>query len=201
MEGDGSVGLYAYTGNSSSYALVTGDPPTFGGNVLIQGNYQATGTKSARVATNQGDRLMYSSESTKNIFTDQGTAMLVNGRAVITIDPLYAQTVNLSQPYQVFVTPGSADTAGLAVINKTNVSFEVVELNKGTGNFSFDWRIDALRKGYEKDRLEPAGQLPPPPPPPPDLSQLTAGENPEVYPQPATAPGQTAPQAPGAPNK
>ena len=164
-----ATGVTAYSNNPAGWAIVTGGGGGAYGNVYIGGNYQATGTKSARVETNQGDRLLYATESTKNIFSDQGSAQLVNGRAVITLDPLYAQTVNLNESYQVFVTPNSANTLGLAVVNKTATSFEVRELNNGTGAFSFDWRIDALRKGYEKDRLEPAAPAPGAPPPPPAL--------------------------------
>lgn len=152
--------FYTRAAGANKYALVTGGIAGTYGNVYITGNYQATGTKSARVETSQGPRLMYAGESTKNIFTDQGSATLVNGRAVITIDSLYAQTVNLKEAYQVFVTPNSASTLGLAVINKTSTSFEVRELGNGTGNFSFDWRIDGLRKGYESDRMEDAGPAP-----------------------------------------
>jgi hypothetical protein len=68
--------------------------------------------------------------------------------------------VSLAEGYRVFVTPWSADTTGLAVINRTATSFEVRELNKGTGSFKFDWRIEAARKGYEKDRMAPAPAVP-----------------------------------------
>ena len=128
----------------------------FDGNIYISGSFVATGTKSAAVYTDQGPRLMYAEESTQNYFSDQGTAQLKNGAAVIQIDALFAQTVNLSGVYQVFVTPRSATSAGLAVINQGPTSFEVRELNKGVGNYSFDWRITALRKGYENTRMDQA---------------------------------------------
>lgn len=169
----GAVGLRVKNATTGAgyYALVTE------GDVLISGNYSATGTKSARVATSQGARLMYAAESTQNIFTDQGSAQLVNGRAVINIDSLYAQTVSLNNPYQVFLTPNSADTPGLAVVSKTATSFEVRELKGGTGTYRFDWRIDALRKGYEKDRMAPA----------PTLPVQTAVQEPDLMAAPASA--------------
>lgn len=153
-------GARFYTRNASSYAIVTGGLTGAYGNVYINGNYQATGTKSARVETAQGARLMYAEEATTNLFSDQGFGQLVNGQAVVTIDPLYAQTVNLKEPYHVFLTPYSADTAGLAVVNRTATGFEVRELGNGKGSFQFSWKVEALRKGYEKDRLEDAGPAP-----------------------------------------
>jgi hypothetical protein len=77
----------------------------------------------------------------------------------VKIDPLFAQTVDLSEPYMVFLTPLSFDTSGLGAGNLTASSFEVRELNRGKGNFTFSWRITALRKGYADDRMAaaPAG--------------------------------------------
>lgn len=125
----------------------------FDGNVRINGNYVATGTKSAVVPTSKGDRLMYAEEATQNYFSDQGSATLKRGRAVVKIDSLFAQTVDLGEPYMVIVTPQSFDTAGLGVGNLTARSFEVRELNGGKGTFTFSWRITALRKGYASARM------------------------------------------------
>jgi hypothetical protein len=54
----------------------------------INGSYVATGTKSAVVPTTEGDRLMCAEEATQNYFSDQGSATLKRGRAVVKIDPL-----------------------------------------------------------------------------------------------------------------
>ena len=148
----GKVAFRAVNPNKTStyYAGV------FDGNVRINGNYAATGTKSAIVTTSQGDRLMYAEEATQNYFSDQGTATLKAGRAIVKIDALFAQTVDLSTPYMVIVTPQSFDTTGLGVGNLTARSFEVRELNGGKGTFTFSWRITALRKGYVDARMAAA---------------------------------------------
>jgi hypothetical protein len=145
----GKVAFHAVAAKKASgyYAGV------FDGNVRINGNYVATGTKSAVVSTSKGDRLMYAEEATQNYFSDQGSATLKRGRAVVKIDSLFAQTVDLSVPYMVIVTPQSFDTTGLGVGNLTAKSFEVRELNGGKGTFTFSWRITALRKGYTKARM------------------------------------------------
>jgi hypothetical protein len=116
----------------------------------------ASGTKNAVVATSSGARLLYSEESTEVWFTDYGFGRLQGGRAKVTIDPTFAETVDLAQPYHVFVQLNDFDSAGVGVANKTPVSFEVGELRGGTSNAEFSYRIVAKRRAYEKSRLERA---------------------------------------------
>ena len=61
------------------------------------------GTKNAVVRTDDGMRLLYTEESTEVWFTDYGFGTLQDGVAVVAIDSLFAQTVNLGEPYHVFV--------------------------------------------------------------------------------------------------
>ena len=53
----------------------------------------------------------------------------------------------------VMLTPLSADSKGLAVINKHKAGFEVKELLGGTGNYEFDWEVKCVRKGAEDYRV------------------------------------------------
>ncbi len=183
MGSNTTEGARFYTRNSSYYALITGSLPNTYGHVYVTGNLHVTGTCCSSVKQSDGsERQMYAVEFTQNVYSDQGTAQLVNGRAVINIDPVYAAGVNLSAGYQVFVTPKSFDTLGLAVGNETATSFEVRELGKGTGNFSFDWRIDALRTGHETERMAPAMPAP-----------TTGGSVYDVPDAPVIAPAVTAP--------
>ncbi len=98
---------------------------------------------------------LYTVQSTENWFEDFGTASLKDGEAVVEIEPLFAQTVNLSEDYHVFLTP-LGDCNGLYVAEKTATSFTVHELGSGTSDIDFDYRIVAKRLGYETERLEPA---------------------------------------------
>ena len=160
------TGIYVTTGGITALRAVNPNKANdhyaavFDGNVRINGSYTATGTKSALVHTTGGDRLMYAEEATQNFFSDQGMATLSNGRAIVTLDSLFAETVNLSKPYMVIVTPLSFETTGLGVGNQTSRGFEVRELNHGKGNFRFSWRVTALRKGYETDRMNTAPTVP-----------------------------------------
>jgi hypothetical protein len=114
------------------------------------------GTKSAVVPTASGARALYSEESSEVWFTDYGFGQLRAGQARISIDRLFAETVNLGEPYHVFVQPNDTDCQGVAVVNKTTTFFEVVELSGGRSSASFSYRIVGKRRGYEDYRLEPA---------------------------------------------
>ena len=71
------------------------------------------------------------------------------------IEPIFAQTVNLTEDYYVFVTP--LGDCPLYVTDKTAGSFAVQAMGGSTCSVAFDYRIVARRLGYENVRLEPAG--------------------------------------------
>ncbi len=110
----------------------------------------ASGTKSAVVPTEDGARLMYSEESTKVWFTDYGFGQLQNGAAIINMDSVFAQTVNLEEDYHVFVQPYG--DANLYVYNRSSSGFEV-HSSAGESDVKFSYRVVALRLGHEDKRL------------------------------------------------
>ncbi len=79
---------------------------------------------------------------------DRGTANLVNGQVFVSYSSHFEKVIN-PNTVTVQLTPMSADTYGLAVIEKTEKGFWVQELQGGTGNFSFDWKVEGVRAGYE----------------------------------------------------
>ena len=118
------------------------------------GDLLCTGTKSAAVPVD-GNRMvrLYAMEAAENWFEDAGGGELVNGKATIQLDRVFAQTVNGEVDYHVFLTP-NGECEGLYVANKGAQGFVVRELHGGHSNISFDYRIMARRKGYESVRLE-----------------------------------------------
>jgi hypothetical protein len=136
--------------NEQGVFAVIGTPGTC--TINDGGNLACTGTKSASVQVQEEPRLLYAIESPEVWFEDFGLGTLQDGVAVVSIDPLFAETVNLDA-YHVFVTP-LGDCQGLYVTDKTATGFEVRELGGGTANISFDYRIVAHRLGYEALRLE-----------------------------------------------
>jgi hypothetical protein len=83
-------------------------------------------------------------ESPELWFEDFGAAKLEAGRTIVKLDADFAKVVELKE-YHVFVTPAD-DCRGVYVCNKTATSFEVRELQGGTSNVAFSYRIVAQRK-------------------------------------------------------
>ncbi len=122
--------------------------------VDTSGNLFCTGSKSAVVPVDNNTRkvALYAVESPENWFEDFGSGQLSNGVATIELEPTFAQTVNLSVDYHVFLTP-NGNSGGLYISSKTPTSFEVRESGSGRSTIAFDYRIVARRKGYETVRL------------------------------------------------
>jgi hypothetical protein len=111
------------------------------------------GSKNAVVGTATGARALYTEESTEVWFTDYGFGKLQNGRARILLDPTFAQTVDVDEPYHVFVEPyGDAE---LYVKERTALGFAVA-VHDGDPNAEFSYRVVAKRRGFETQRLERA---------------------------------------------
>ena len=143
----GTGSRYGVYGKAAS----TGYAGYFSGNVRVTGDFTTVGTKSAAVKMDDGDyRLVYCQESPENWFEDFGEGRLVNGRAVVAIDPLFSQTANTNVTYHVFLTPQDEPVI-LASANRTPTSFEV--RGPAGSNVGFSYRIVAKRQGYENVRL------------------------------------------------
>lgn len=124
------------------------------------GDTVATGSKSAAVQTQDfGPRKLYAMESPQNWFEDFGSTELVNGSATVAIEPVFAQTVNLNMDYYVFLTP--LGDCPLYVAEKTSLDFTVRAMGGQDCSIAFDYRIVALRLGYEDLRLEAATDMQP----------------------------------------
>ncbi len=125
------------------------------GDTYIYGDLRVNGAKNNVVSTaNHGRRLLYAMESPEYWFEDFGSARLAAGKATVTIDALFAETVNLSEDYHVFLTP--LGDCALYVAEKTSTSFTVRAIGGRQCNIAFDYRLVAKRLGYEQVRLEEA---------------------------------------------
>jgi hypothetical protein len=144
-----NYGVYGQAGSSSGYGVYSN------GNMYADGNFTATGTKSAIVDTKDfGWRTLYAMESPQNWFEDFGQATLVDGEATVSLEPIFLQTVSLDGGYHVFLTP--LGECALYVADKSRSSFIVRALEGNGCEISFDYRIIAQRLEYEDLRLEPA---------------------------------------------
>ena len=79
----------------------------------------------------------------------RGSATLVDGRAVIAL-PEHVRAVTVAAGMTVQVTPLSAESLGLAVVEKGLDQIVVQELQRGSGSYAFDYYITAVRRGHER---------------------------------------------------
>ncbi|NOT36761.1 MAG: hypothetical protein HOP11_05240 [Saprospiraceae bacterium] len=79
---------------------------------------------------------------------NRGTAQLVNGEAFIKFQEDFSLIINPTT-MTVQITPLSAESEGLAIVERSLEGIKVKELRKGTGNYKFDWEVKAVRKGFE----------------------------------------------------
>jgi hypothetical protein len=115
------------------------------------------GTVNTIVNDLQGNRVALSCpEAPENLFQDYGQGQLVNGRAHIDLDPIFARNivVNGQHPLRVFIQL-EGNCQGVFVENKTGSSFDVSELNGGSSNVPFSYTVVANRA----DEVLPDGSI------------------------------------------
>jgi hypothetical protein len=109
----------------------------------LQFKINGTGTVSTVVGDGKGGKVtLHAPESPEIYFTDYGEGKLVNGKAHIDIDPLFARNVviNKKHPLRVYIQL-EGDSNGVYVTNKSAAGFDVVELAGGTSDVPFQWNI------------------------------------------------------------
>lgn len=119
------------------------------------GKIAVTGSKSASVPTTKGNQLVYCTESPEIWFEDLGGGKLVNGQIHIALDPMYLETIFISDEHKMRVfLQEEGDSNGLIVIKDAdNKGFTVKEKNGGTSNIEFSYRIMAKRRFYQDHRF------------------------------------------------
>jgi len=190
-------GVYGTTNNASGVGVfgynAAGGGDRFGGYFAVNGggfcyvggtsggiNYKILGGVGSNVATivdgsqgKQDKRIMFCPEMPEIFFMDVGQGQLQNGRAYITLDPIFAKNivVNSQHPLRVIIQLED-ECNGVRVTNKSQNGFEVVELHNGTSNARFTYfvianRADAynddgtLASKHEGVRFPPAPKFPP----------------------------------------
>jgi hypothetical protein len=149
----GSFGVLGVGLNSTAVAGIAVREALAG---YFQGNIVVTGVMSARVKNgivpfpDGSKRLLHCMESPEHWFEDFGSARLTRGHVTVKLDADFASVVKLNE-YRVFLTP-EGDCHGLYVRSKRGTSFEVRELQGGTSNIAFSYRIVAKRKDIKAHR-------------------------------------------------
>jgi hypothetical protein len=148
LDNDGGEFQYFKIADSSNNVVFSVDE---------SGNVYKFGTISSMINTPQdGERSLYAVESPETWIEDFGQASLQDGESQVSLDPIFAATVNLGAGYHVFLTPICEQPLVLYVASKSSTGFIVrgVNLQGEPTNCSFDYRIAAKRLGSEDLRLE-----------------------------------------------
>ena len=135
------------------------------GDLSIHGSYfQFAKTHRGNVAT------AYTSKVTSPTVEDNGTGHLVNGVAMVQLDPAFADTIDSTRAYHVMLTP-NGETRGLFVASKSPTGFVVREVQGGRSSIDFDYHIYASELGQSGVRM----------------TELTPGQAAAMMPKSATA--------------
>lgn len=150
-------GGYFYGGSANAYAYVG---VRLSSNIGPSSNYKiiGPGTVSTIVAgdkPNDAKKIMFAPEAPEVLFEDYGSGKLVNGIAVVNMDPIFAKNTNIDdkRPLKVFIQL-EGDCNGIFVTNKSKKQFTVKELSNGKSNVSFSWHVVANRA----DEVEKNGE-------------------------------------------
>ena len=78
----------------------------------------------------------------------RGRSKLANGRAEVRFPEHFRLVVN-PDTMTIQLTPRSADSKGLAVVEQSELGFTVSELWDGKGEYEFDYFVAGVRRGFE----------------------------------------------------
>lgn len=119
-----------------------------------------TGSVSEIISTeNHGRITLTCPESPEYWYIDYGSVEMVNGKAHVDIDPILADVcvIDKNNPLKVICQPNMVYCNGVAVINKTESGFDIVEMNDGTHSGEIDYQIVAKPKtNYGEGRFPQA---------------------------------------------
>lgn len=124
-------------GNTAAWAFVGYDGP-------VTRKIIGTGSVSEVIPTpNHGRVTLTAPESPEYWYIDYGTAQLQNGKAHVTLDTILREiaVIDAQNPIKVITQVNIPDCNGVAVINKTETGFDIVELKNGNSSGEIDYQI------------------------------------------------------------
>ncbi len=124
------------------YINEAGEGVVYGSNVM------------ARVASGPEAEYVYGSlVGDESAAYTRGTATLTEGVATV-LCPDHFQAIADPNSMTVTITPLSAQSKGIAVVEKFPGGFKVQELQRGKGAYSFDYMVSCKRKGLEDYKVK-----------------------------------------------
>lgn len=146
-----SLGAFGVSIDGATGSISAAGDIGINGSINANGNLTVAGVKNFRIPNPLDDStdIVYACvEGPEAACYVRGTGALIDGRAKIVLPDHFRAVVN-SDTMTVHLTPTSAKSLGLAVIEKSGDFFVVAELAQGTGSYEFDYHVMGVRKGYE----------------------------------------------------
>ena len=144
------ISIYRNDNTSAGCAIEYHADEVHHNNVVIEGFLSVKGQKNRLVATeNFGDRLLNAYETAECYFGDINETIIgEDGEVKVELDEVFLETVNTTEPYQVFLTKyGEGD----CYVSERHEKYFII---KGTPSLSVGFEIKAKQRGYEKERLK-----------------------------------------------
>jgi len=150
-----NIGVYGLTTSGTGVlgqATGGGNAGVFQGNVVVNGDFAASGMKSRVVPNPDGfHRTLYCLEAPQPWFEDFAEAQLVRGSAQVKLAGDFAEVVDGNAPYHIFLQP-KGDCRGLYVSSQNASGFEVKELQGGTSSLAFNYRVVVKQQGLPQEK-------------------------------------------------
>jgi hypothetical protein len=137
-------GVFGQTGSSSSYGVFSDGNAFVDGEIFTSGSCKNGCTRTRHVAA-------YASRTSQPTIDDVGEAVLRDGAARVALAADFANTIDLSKPYVVMLTPEG--DAALYVASRTASGFDVRQIGGGRSSIAFAYRIVAKPYGFKDERL------------------------------------------------
>lgn len=122
------------------------------GNLTIAGVIKTSGSCHLGCSSPGGHLISYAPRESSPTMEDFGEAQLIDGSAYVRIDSAFANAIDQSKDYLVFVTP-DGDNKGLYIATRSPLGFAVRESGGGRSTLTFSYRIVAKPYGSTEARL------------------------------------------------
>lgn len=120
-------------------------------------NYKVLGTGSTSVSTTMptrdGERILFAPEAPENWFFDIGEVELINGKAIVQLDPLFVDCISDSKPFKVFVQGGENTIGAIKITRNQDKKSFILEDLGGASNGIVQYSVYAIWKQKENLRF------------------------------------------------
>lgn len=120
-------------------------------------NYKILGTGGGSVSTTMptrsGERILFAPEAPENWFFDIGEATLVDGKATVTLDPIFVDCISDAKPFKVFVQGAEETLGSIRVTRNQNGKTFTLEDMGGASNGIVQYSVYAIWKQKENLRF------------------------------------------------